>query len=1276
MKRRFLLPLVGLALFGTVLSSCGQNEEQQQKQTEMVTITVVNGSGSGSYEKGKLIAITTVPPEGKDFVCWKKNGQIVSLELTYIFNANEDATYEAVFVNHVDPQKATITVVGGTGSGSYDIGSNATIVATPPQGKVFVNWTHNGNVVSTEASYTFVVTESGTYIATFKNQEEPVTKVTITVEGGSGSGTYNVGTSITITATPVQGKTFIGWMHNGNIVSNQLEYTFTVTESGTYSATFANGGIENYEKVVTKKSNQDFKILSFTDVQLHDGEDYSIAEHVIETLVEREQPDFIVFLGDLLNDDRTYKSVVNAKKFIAQIDSYDIPWAPILGNHDNEDYQPGYESAKTTTSAELCKWYSEADNCVFTYGPTEIPGKSNYFVTVKDETTQKPVQTLIFLDSRLSGLQDAHDIFYREVINYSKAQNNGFVVPSTLFTHIALPEYGDEYAKARACDYANIVGSINRDPCDLASGTKLIYQSIKELGSTDMVVCGHDHENAYYTVNDDGITLAYSMKSSQGDKYTNFAELGGSLVTINDEGKNIRYVKDLSNPMNLTGTSATKGDYPTFPDTLPNWRFSGAKLCFDIEVPEVGGSLKFNIEGTNIYRPNQDEKTRLGEWNRLTKNVDIIGGASATADFGTLTKKEGYKYSYELDLTKIPLNDSGGEESYGSETARLVYFNSIVGNFKVTNLRYEMENITEKDQIDLATATVDPIAVQFTNGGLPVRPTPTVKVGGQNLAFADDFYVAFENNFETGTAKGTILPSGKGAHKYKGYKEFTFELVENPDDDKVPGHEGATLVESNYTFEGKNFVGDLGIKDWYNGDKVLQFDVKPLVYGKVYDGETARFALFGHNGNLEKSEGNWDRFTTYYHIDFDTKSIHETGKTSEPYTICHFNDIGDGWYQVSMPLNKFVLNDGALGNDKETIKLIYIEYVKRSFKIGNFKVIGGEEEPEKSFEFKMDDSEFVVANFTDIHVDNESYLSESGTVAKTIKYGIQDSNPDIMVFSGDIAGKASDVTLVCNFLDQFKIPYFFILGNHDHEGSLGYDAISSRVNESQYGHIEYGPSNLNSQGNYTIQIKNTSDELVHGLVLMDTGNKCNTQSEDLIEYVQNPVDGVPYASYNSKKVYCNPGWNGLRGNQIDWYEKTVKKLDCETTLICHIPLLEHVKAYEQYKDALNKGDSAKIAESAPIGPCHMGESSCGSMEQLGMFDAIKRNGSTKNVICGHDHVNDFSLMYQGVRLTYAVKTGEGSYWKQDGSICGYTKLVIDSEGKTTLDQVFYNPLTH
>ena len=170
--------------------------------------------------------------------------------------------------------------------------------------------------------------------------------------------------------------------------------------------------------------------------------------------------------------------------------------------------------------------------------------------------------------------------------------------------------------------------------------------------------------------------------------------------------------------------------------------------------------------------------------------------------------------------------------------------------------------------------------------------------------------------------------------------------------------------------------------------------------------------------------------------------------------------------------------------------------------------------------------------------------------------------------------------------------------------------------------------------------------------MMDTGNKYTVPNDSLVEYVTNPVSGVKYGSYNGRKTYCDPGWNGLRGNQITWYENAVEELGCETTLVCHIPFLEYCKAYEQYQDAVNKNDSAKIAACAPIGHCTMGEPICGSIENLGMFDAILRHNSTKNVITGHDHLNDFSLLYQGVRLTYSVKCGEGSYWKNDGTTCG------------------------
>lgn len=53
----------------------------------------------------------------------------------------------------------------------------------------------------------------------------------MTVTGGNGTGNYTEGETVTITANaPEEGKTFKGWRDaNGNIVSTDVTYTFTVT---------------------------------------------------------------------------------------------------------------------------------------------------------------------------------------------------------------------------------------------------------------------------------------------------------------------------------------------------------------------------------------------------------------------------------------------------------------------------------------------------------------------------------------------------------------------------------------------------------------------------------------------------------------------------------------------------------------------------------------------------------------------------------------------------------------------------------------------------------------------------------------------------------------------------------------------------------------------------------------------------------------------------------------------------------------------------------------
>ncbi|MBR4146673.1 MAG: M6 family metalloprotease domain-containing protein [Bacteroidales bacterium] len=55
-----------------------------------------------------------------------------------------------------------------SGGGSYTSGSDCILTATPNEGYLFINWTCNGNVVSTASTYTFTVTDNADYVAHFE----------------------------------------------------------------------------------------------------------------------------------------------------------------------------------------------------------------------------------------------------------------------------------------------------------------------------------------------------------------------------------------------------------------------------------------------------------------------------------------------------------------------------------------------------------------------------------------------------------------------------------------------------------------------------------------------------------------------------------------------------------------------------------------------------------------------------------------------------------------------------------------------------------------------------------------------------------------------------------------------------------------------------------------------------------------------------------------------------------------------------------------------------
>ena len=141
-----------------------------------------------------------------------------------------------------------------TGGGTYNQGASCTVTATANSGYTFTNWTENGNVVSTQANYTFTVTDNRTLVANFQTQTQSYT-ITVSANpsnGGNvtGGGSYNQGTSCTVSATANSGYTFSNWTENGNVVSTQANYTFTVTGNRVLVANFQ-AQPQNYTITVT-----------------------------------------------------------------------------------------------------------------------------------------------------------------------------------------------------------------------------------------------------------------------------------------------------------------------------------------------------------------------------------------------------------------------------------------------------------------------------------------------------------------------------------------------------------------------------------------------------------------------------------------------------------------------------------------------------------------------------------------------------------------------------------------------------------------------------------------------------------------------------------------------------------------------------------------------------------------------------------------------------------------------------------------------------------------
>jgi len=172
----------------------------------------------------------------------------VSTSLTYTFTVSGNRTLTANFTQEIVEYTITTSsspTQGGstTGSGIYEAFTLVTVTAVTNSGWTFANWTENGSVVSSEPGYSFTAQSDRNLVANFTQQANQYTISTSSVpsSGGitSGSGVYNSGDQATVSANPNNGWIFTNWTENGNQVSGDATFTFTVTSNRNLSANFA-----------------------------------------------------------------------------------------------------------------------------------------------------------------------------------------------------------------------------------------------------------------------------------------------------------------------------------------------------------------------------------------------------------------------------------------------------------------------------------------------------------------------------------------------------------------------------------------------------------------------------------------------------------------------------------------------------------------------------------------------------------------------------------------------------------------------------------------------------------------------------------------------------------------------------------------------------------------------------------------------------------------------------------------------------------------------------
>ena len=303
------------------------------------------------------------------------------------------------------------------------------------------------------------------------------------------------------------------------------------------------------------------------------------------------------------------------------------------------------------------------------------------------------------------------------------------------------------------------------------------------------------------------------------------------------------------------------------------------------------------------------------------------------------------------------------------------------------------------------------------------------------------------------------------------------------------------------------------------------------------------------------------------------------------------------------------------------------------------------------------DNGLKVLQLTDIHLGGGFISVRRDAMAlNAVAAIVSAEKPDFVIVTGDIAfaipifsgtiNNKYGARLFAELMETLGVYWTASYGNHDVES---YNFHSREKISEFYGTYPHclvrDGADVDGSANQVFHIVNSDGKVTRSLYTVDSHS-----------FVDGDFLGVMWK------------YDNIHENQINWYANTVKSVNknnsdtVPSSVFTHLPLSEQRTAWFEYVD-----NGYKNTEDVKYFYGAAGETGItvySGVYEDKFFETMLSLGSTNSVFFGHDHRNNFSLSYKGIRLSYSLCIDYLAYSDSHklGAQRGCTVINIASDG--------------